>query len=238
MYNRNNNDDDYTYSTVIIDSHPIFRAGLKQLLDETDDYDVVGEASSGEDGFELAKDLNPDLILLDLNLPGINGIETITEIRNHNIESKVVILTASKTAENLVSAIRAGCDGYILKDSDPQDLLDMIYRALQGHNPISPELSGILANVLRQESTEGRCRGDLTNRELDVLKCLARGMSNRMIAQEFDIVESTVKIHIRNILKKLKFRSRVEAAVWAVTNQIGTNFVPKNLSSNDEEYEE
>lgn len=230
------NNSDVTYTTLIIDSHPLFRAGLKQLLDESEDYDVVGETNNGEDGVKLAKSLNPDLILLDLNLPSINGIETISEIRNHNIESKVVILTDSKTSENLVSAIRAGCDGYILKSSEPQELLHMIHRALQGHNPISPELSSILTNVLRQESNEGRCRGDLTNRELEVMKCLARGMSNRMIATEFGIVESTVKIHIRNILKKLKFRSRVEAAVWAVSNHIGTNFVPKHeQSANDDE---
>lgn len=230
---------DYAYTTLIIDSHPLFRYGLKQLLDESEDYDLVGETNSGEEGLEMAQNLNPDLILLDLNLPDINGIETITEIRNNNIESKVVILTDSKTSENLVSAIRAGCDGYILKSSEPDDMLNMIYRALQGHNPISPELSGILANVLKQESNEGRCRGDLTNRELDVMKCLARGMSNRMIAKEFGIVESTVKIHIRNILKKLKFRSRVEAAVWAVSNHIGTNFIPRNdQSTNDDEYNE
>ena len=235
MKNKNKNENSSIYSTLIIDAHPLFRAGLKQLLDESEEFDLIGETNNGEDGIEIAQDLNPDLILLNLHLPGINGIETISELRANNIESKVVILTASKTAENLVSAIRAGCDGYILKSSEPEAMLDMIYRALHGHNPISPELSGILANVLKQESTEGRCRSDVTNRELEVLKCLAHGMSNRMIAQEFNIVESTVKIHIRNILRKLRFRSRVEAAVWAVSNNIGTDFVPK---SEQDEYED
>lgn len=213
--------DEGTIKTLIIDDHPLFRRGLGQLLAMDNDFVVVGEAASGEEGIQLAEEKEPDLVLLDLNMRGLNGIETLMAMRQANLDARIIILTVSNSAENLVSAIRAGCDGYILKDTDPEDMMNLIRMSMHGQNAISPELSSVLANMLRQESAESRTRTDLTDREMDVLKCLAQGMSNKLIAREFDIVESTVKIHIRNILKKLKFRSRVEAAVWAVSNNIG-----------------
>lgn len=121
-----------------------------------------------------------------------------------------------------MTAIRAGSDGYILKDNDPEDILRMVGDVMHGRNAISPELASLLATTLREESVaENRCQANLTERETAILKCLAAGMSNKLIARELDIMESTVKVHIRNLLKKLKFRSRVEAAVWAVTRQFG-----------------
>jgi two-component system nitrate/nitrite response regulator NarL len=120
-----------------------------------------------------------------------------------------------------MAAIRAGSDGYILKDNDPEDILRMISNVMQGQNVISPELTSLLTCALREESvTENRNHASLTERETAILKCLSAGMSNKLIARELDIMESTVKVHIRNLLKKLKFRSRVEAAVWAVANQL------------------
>ncbi len=206
---------------LVIDDHPLLRKGVCQLLELTEGFIVVGEAASGREGIELAKQLDPDLILLDLNMKGINGLETLRTLRDMGEDARIILLTVSNVPEDLIAAIRAGADGYILKDNDPDDILSLIGNAMQGQTAISPELASLLAAALREESvTEQRSQASLTERESAILKCLAAGMSNKLIARELDIMESTVKVHVRNLLKKLKFRSRVEAAVWAVANQL------------------
>jgi two-component system nitrate/nitrite response regulator NarL len=206
---------------LVIDDHPLLRKGVCQLLELTDGFIVVGEAASGREGIELAKQLDPDLILLDLNMKGINGLETLRTLRDMGIDSRIILLTVSNAPEDLIAAIRAGADGYILKDNDPDDILALISNAMQGQTAISPELASLLAAALREESmSDQRSHASLTERETAILKCLAAGKSNKLIARELDIMESTVKVHVRNLLKKLKFRSRVEAAVWAVANQL------------------
>jgi two-component system nitrate/nitrite response regulator NarL len=210
-----------TTRVLVIDDHPLLRKGVCQLLELTDGFTVAGEAASGREGIELAKRLDPDLILLDLNMKGINGLETLRTLRDMGIDSRIILLTVSNAPEDLIAAIRAGADGYILKDNDPDDILALIANAMQGQTAISPELASLLATALREESmTEQRSQASLTERETAILKCLAAGKSNKLIARELDIMESTVKVHVRNLLKKLKFRSRVEAAVWAVANQL------------------
>lgn len=210
-----------TTRVLVIDDHPLLRRGVCQLLALVEGFTVVGEAASGREGIELAKQLDPDLILLDLNMKGINGLETLRTMRDMGVDARIIMLTVSNAPEDLLAAIRAGSDGYILKDNDPDNILKMICDAMQGRNVISPELSSLLAAALREESeSESRSKASLTDRELVILKCLAAGMSNKLIARELDIMESTVKVHVRNLFKKLKFRSRVEAAVWAVANQI------------------
>jgi len=205
---------------LVIDDHPLFRRGVCQLLELESGYAVVGEAASGQEGIARARELDPDLILLDLNMKGMNGLETLRTLRDLEIDARIIILTVSNAPEDLIAAIRAGSDGYILKDNDPADMLGLIGNVMQGQNAISPELTSLLATALRQESVvESRNEASLTERETAILKCLAAGKSNKLIARELDIMESTVKVHIRNLLKKLKFRSRVEAAVWAVANQ-------------------
>ena len=211
-----------TIKTLVIDDHPLFRKGVIQLLGMDPEFDVVAEASSGDQGVEIAIQNNPDLILLDLNMKGLNGIETLQLMRDKDIDSRIIILTVSNNPDDLVGAIRAGSDGYILKDTDPEEMIRLIKESMLGKNAISAELSGLLATALRQEAVViNRSQAGLTDRELSILKCLAHGMSNKLIARELDIMDSTVKVHIRNLLKKLKFRSRVEAAVWAVSNNIG-----------------
>lgn len=206
---------------LVIDDHPLLRKGVLQLLELTDGFTVVGEAASGREGIELAKQLDPDLILLDLNMKGINGLETLRTLRDMGVDSRIILLTVSNAPEDLIAAIRAGADGYILKDNDPDDILSLIGNAMQGQTAISPELASLLAAALREESmSDQRSHASLTERETAILRCLAAGMSNKLIARELDIMESTVKVHVRNLLKKLKFRSRVEAAVWAVANQV------------------
>ncbi len=211
-----------TTRVLIIDDHPLFRRGVRQLLELEVGYEVVGEAASGQEGIELARLHDPDLILLDLNMKGIDGLETLRTMRDLGVDARIILLTVSNSADDLMAAIRAGSDGYILKDNDPQDILQMIAQALEGKNAISPELMSQLATALREEgASERRSKANLTEREVAILKCLAAGMSNKLIARELDIMESTVKVHIRNLLRKLHFRSRVEAAVWAVGHDFG-----------------
>ena len=204
---------------LIIDDHPLFRRGVSQLLELNQGFELVGEAASGQEGIDLAKQLDPDLILLDLNMKGMSGLETLSTMRDLEIDARIILITVSNSPEDLVAAIRAGSDGYILKDNDPDDILKLIDDAMHGQTAISPELTSLLATALREERVlEQRNHASLTERENAILKCLAAGKSNKLIARELDIMEGTVKVHIRNLLKKLKFRSRVEAAVWAVAN--------------------
>lgn len=210
-----------TTRVLVIDDHPLFRRGVSQLLGLEPAFSVVAEAASGQEGIALAKQHDPDLILLDLNMKGMNGIETLRAMRDADIDGRIIILTVSNAPEDLIAAIRAGSDGYILKDNDPADMLGLICNAMNGQNAISPELTSLLASALRQETmVESRNHANLTERESAILKCLAAGKSNKQIARDLEIMESTVKVHIRNLLKKLKFRSRVEAAVWAVENRL------------------
>ena len=204
---------------LLVDDHPLMRRGMRDLLAMEDDLQPVGEAGTGEEALRLVDELDPDLILLDLNMTGMSGVETLSTLRDLGIESRIILVTVSNAPEDVVAAIRAGADGYILKDNEPDEMLALIDAAMHGRTAISPELTSLLATVLREERiVEQRSQVALTERETAILKYLAAGMSNKLIARELDIMEGTVKVHIRNLLKKLKFRSRVEAAVWAVAN--------------------
>jgi two-component system nitrate/nitrite response regulator NarL len=204
-------------SVLIIDDHPLFRRGVKQLLELDPSLRLLGEASSGEDAIPLAAALDPDLILLDLNMKGMSGIDTLKRLREAGCAARIVMLTVSDSADDLVAAIRAGADGYLLKDMEPEQLLARIREALFGRMVIGDNLAGVLAQALRSEAQAGgRDEGQLTDREREILACLASGMSNKLAARELDITEGTVKVHVKHLLKKMRFRSRVEAAVWAV----------------------
>ena len=202
---------------LIIDDHPLFRKGVSQLIAMAPHLQLVGEASSGELGVAMARELDPDLILLDLHLKGMNGIDTLKAIRDAGVDSRVVILTVSDSADDLVAAIRSGADGYLLKDMEPEDLLAAIDQTLNGSTVIGERLNGLLARAIREEATENqRDSATLTKREQEILLGLVHGLSNKLIARNLDITEATVKVHVKNLLKKLGFRSRLEAAVWAV----------------------
>ena len=202
---------------LIIDDHPLFRKGVSQLIAMAPHLQLVGEASSGELGVAKARELDPDLILLDLHMKGMNGIDTLKAIRDAGVDSRVVILTVSDSADDLVAAIRSGADGYLLKDMEPEDLLAAIDQTLNGSTVIGEQLNGMLARAIREEATSNqRDSATLTKREQEILHGLAQGLSNKLIARNLDITEATVKVHVKNLLKKLGFRSRLEAAVWAV----------------------
>ena len=202
---------------LIIDDHPLFRKGVAQLIAMAPHLQVVGEASNGEQGVAMAKELDPDMILLDLHMTGMGGIETLKAIRDAGSDCRVVILTVSDNADDLVAAIRSGADGYLLKDMEPEDLLTAIDEALNGRTVIGERLNGLLARAIRDEAaTKQRDMAALTDREKEILQGLAQGLSNKLIARNLDITEATVKVHVKNLLKKLGFHSRLEAAVWAV----------------------
>lgn len=208
-------------SVVIIDDHPLFRKGVRQLLELEPALDVVAEASSGEEGARVVARLEPDLVLLDLNMKGMGGLKTLEEIKAHNPETRVVILTVSDTSEDLIGTIRAGADGYLLKDMEPEELLAHIKQAVFGSTVIATGLAGRLAKALREEvSAKNRNVKELTEREMQILRSLADGKSNKVIARDLDITEGTVKVHVKHLLRKLNFRSRVEAAVWVVENRL------------------
>ena len=202
---------------LIIDDHPLFRKGARQLLEMAPSLEVIGEAANGEDGVALARQLEPDLVLLDLHMRGMGGIETLKAIRDAGLDCRVVVLTVSDHADDLVAAIRAGADGYLLKDMEPEELLAAIQNTLAGRMVIGEPLNGMLAHAIRNEATAAQ-REDaaLTEREKEILGALAQGHANKLIARNLDITEATVKVHVKNLLKKLGFRSRLEAAVWAV----------------------
>lgn len=202
---------------LIIDDHPLFRKGVAQLIAMAPHLQVVGEASNGEQGVAMAKELDPDMILLDLHMTGTGGIETLKAIRDAGSDCRVVILTVSDNADDLVAAIRSGADGYLLKDMEPEDLLTAIDEALNGRTVIGERLNGLLARAIREEAAaKQRDMAALTDREKEILQGLAQGLSNKLIARNLDITEATVKVHVKNLLKKLGFHSRLEAAVWAV----------------------
>ncbi len=211
-------------TVLVIDDHPLFRKGVLELLSSTTHLRPVGEAENGDEGIARALALDPDLILLDLNMKGgKDGIATLQHMRAQGIESRIIILTVSDDSHDLISAIRAGADGYLLKDTEPEDMLRHLEEALFGKTVISDGLTTLLAAALRQETLmRSPNPAELTEREQTILRYLAQGLSNKLIARELDIMESTVKVHIRNLLKKLKFHSRLEAAVWAVSNGLSS----------------
>jgi two-component system nitrate/nitrite response regulator NarL len=208
-------------SILLIDDHPMLRTGVKQLVSMAPDITVVGEASNGEQGIELAESLDPDLILLDLNMPGMNGLETLDKLREKSLSGRVVVFSVSNHEEDVVTALKRGADGYLLKDMEPEDLLKALQQAAAGEMVLSEALTPVLAASLRaNRATSDRDVSQLTPRERDILKLIAQGLPNKMIARRLDITESTVKVHVKHMLKKMKLKSRVEAAVWVHQERI------------------
>jgi two-component system nitrate/nitrite response regulator NarL len=211
---------EHTHTLLVIDDHPLFRKGVADLIAMDPALTVVGEAASGEEGLAKAKALQPDLILLDLNMKGMDGIETLKAIKEAELDSRVIMLTVSDNEENVVAALRAGADGYLLKDMEPEDILQRLGQAAAGRLVISDNLTELLARALCEEPhPRDEDAAGLTDRERQILDLVAQGLSNKHIARQLDITEGTVKVHVKHLLKKLNLRSRVEAAVWAVTGR-------------------
>ncbi len=204
---------------LIVDDHTLFRSGVKALIARQEDFEVVGEASDGLDGIKRAKELKPDVILLDLHMPGLSGREAVKILAEECPESRVVMLTVSEDAEDLIETLRNGASGYLLKNIDTQTLIDSIRRAADGDSVVSPQMtSKLVRNIKSGPATMPAPaeRDKLSPREREILILLSRGASNKEIARALDVAESTVKIHVQHILRKLNLTSRVQAAVYAV----------------------
>ncbi|HAE78579.1 two-component system response regulator NarL [Morganella morganii] len=205
---------------LLIDDHPMLRNGVRQLISMEPSLMVAGEAGNGRDGIALAESLDPDLILLDLNMPEMNGFETLDILRRKPLSGRVVVFSVSNYREDLITALRRGADGYLLKDMEPEELLVALRQAAAGKMVVSPALTEVLAGALREvRSDDEPDINALTPRERDILKLIAQGQPNKMIARKLDITESTVKVHVKNLMKKMKVKSRVEAAVWVLQNK-------------------
>lgn len=211
---------------LLIDDHSLVRKGIEELLASRGVH-VVASVGSGREGLERAAELPCDVILLDVKMPGMSGIETLKELRARGNRTPVVMLTMSREEADLGAAIRAGAQGYLLKDIDPEELVPGLEAVLAGDSVVAQEMVGTMAQLLRGEEAAREASrpappfAELTPREREILECLGGGYSNKMIARALDISEGTVKLHVKAILRKLGVRSRVEAAVLAAEQGLG-----------------
>ncbi|EOL8967837.1 nitrate/nitrite response regulator protein NarP [Cronobacter dublinensis] len=201
-----------TWQVVIVDDHPLMRRGIRQLLETDAQFNVVGEASGGAEAIALVNQLTPDIILLDLNMRGLSGLDTLTLLRRDGVSARIIVLTVSDARSDVYAVMDAGADGYLLKDSEPEMLLAAIRDGAAGDGVFSSQVETYLRQRLPGEKPHSPF-ALLTERELDVLQEVARGLSNKQIASTLHISEETVKVHIRNLLRKLNVRSRVAATV-------------------------
>jgi len=225
-----------TFTILVVDDHTLFRRGLIALLRQEDGVEVIGEAADAGEALRCAQSLQPDLILLDNHMPGVTGVTLLPALREAAPQSRVLMLTVSEDEEDLSAALRHGAQGYLLKTIDGEDLADALRRTMRGESVVSPEMSHKLLNALRNggsSSTSGSsglpqpkplaggAPPALSPREIDILKQLTRGASNKEMARTLGIAETTVKIHVQHILRKLKLSSRVQAAVWGSEQGLG-----------------
>jgi len=200
---------------VVVDDHSLFRHGLIGLLNEMPDFRVVGEAANGREALRVLEKVKPHIVLMDINMPVMNGIETLTEIRKMNPAPKVLMLTISQNDDDLIGAIVAGANGYVLKNTEPQALRNTILQVVAGNSVLAPEVTARVLQAVRRPQVD-RSRGLLSDREVEVLGCLARGQTTSQIAAVLFISENTVKTHIRHILEKMEVSNRAEAVARAV----------------------
>ncbi|MBB6637475.1 response regulator [Cohnella thailandensis] len=220
-----------TIRLMIADDHAMVRRGLQVFLATQPDIALVGEAANGQETLDRAAELRPDVILMDLNMPVLNGIETTARLIQAQPEIKVIVLTSFADQDHVLPAIQAGAKGYLLKDIEPDMLIEAVRRVHQGRVELHPDAAGMLVNHLSgserpltkedKGSSEEDRLGQLTPRELEVLRHLATGMSNKEIGESLVITEKTVKTHVSHLLDKLGFSDRTQAAIFAVKRGIG-----------------
>lgn len=204
-----------TVRLVVVDDHALFRRGLVGLLDEMSGFEVVGQASDGQQALPLIETLRPDLVLLDLNMPVMDGISALHALKERRLTPKVLMLTISQDDTDLLDAIRAGADGYLLKNTEPEDLRRAILRVIAGQGAISPEVTAPVLRALSRFPEQPAALA-LSKRELDVLECMFDGQTTTQIAARLFISDNTVKTHVRHIFEKLEVSNRAEAVGKAV----------------------
>jgi DNA-binding NarL/FixJ family response regulator len=212
---------------LIVDDHAMVRRGMRDFLDLHDDLEVVGEASDGHEALDAAADLHPDVVVMDLLMPGLDGIAATAELKARHPAMEVVAITSFIEEQRITAALEAGASGFLLKDAEADDLAGAIRAAHAGEVYLDPAVAGIVAKRMRAGASQGasgpdggRAVGTLTGRERDVLACLARGLSNQAIATELGMAERTARTHVSNILAKLGLTSRTQAALFAAEHGI------------------
>lgn len=205
---------------AVVDDHPLVREGIRSVLEMEDDFELVGSAGSGRDAQQLIPPLHPDVVMVDLRLPGEYGVEIIKNLRPHLPGCRFIVLTTYSGAEDISQALEAGVDGYILKEALPEEMLLALRLVGRGRPYFDP---AVMQSVVRQPRGDNAQLSELTGRELDVLRALARGLSNKEIAALLYITEHTVKKHISGILGKLQLKDRVQAALYAAAHGIANN---------------
>lgn len=204
---------------LLVDDHPLFRRGVMQLIAAQPDFEVVGEAASGEEGVALTHRLNPDIVLLDVDMRGMGGLQALKQIKESGADTQVIMLSVSDAEMNLVTAVRSGADGYLLKDAEPEEMLEKLRQAARGEVIFTDSLMAMLVDAMRSGTPAPSTDEALTERERQILQLIAAGKSNKHIARELGISDGTVKVHVKNLLRKLHLRSRLEAAVWALNHR-------------------
>jgi len=207
-------------NVMLIDDHRVVRQGLRDFLELQGDIEVVGEASSGEDGVQLARELLPDVVLMDLVMPGIDGVETTRRLKGASPSSKVIVLTSFADDDKVFPAIKAGAISYLLKDISPEDLAHAIRAAQRNEAVLHPEVAAKLMQEFSAPRPNEAPVDQLTPREMDVLRLVAKGMSNKEIADKLVISEKTVKTHLSNILSKLHLADRTQVAIYALRQRL------------------
>ena len=205
---------------MIADDHMMVREGLKQLLELDGDIKVISEANDGLECLDLLNHIHPDVLLLDINMPNMNGLDVLQEIRRKKMDIRVLVLTIHNEVEYLLRAVDIGINGYILKDSESSVLKKAIFAVHNGETYIQPSLSPLLNSKMIDRDLDKEKINSLTKREFDVLKLLAEGLFNKEIAFKLDISERTVKNHVSNIFKKIDVADRTQAAVFAIRNNL------------------
>lgn len=204
----------------IVDDHAVVRQGLKAFLRTQDDIDFIGEAENGAEAVKLVSELEPDVILMDLVMPGMDGVETMRQISATGSEARVLVLTSFAENEQVIAAVKAGAAGYLLKDVQPQELAQAIRTVHAGDSLLHPSVASKLMREVADSDLRKAKPDALTEREMDVLKDIARGMSNKEIAADLGVAEKTVKTHVSAILRKLQLADRTQAALYAVREHI------------------
>jgi len=200
-------------TVLLVDDHPLVRAGLSALIASTDDLVVVGEASGGEQAIGLADECEPDVVLMDLSMPGMNGVEATRGLLALRPQTHVVVLTSFHDQSQVAGALEAGAVGYLLKDCDPRDVLSAIRSAASGHAPLDPRVARVLL-----PSTTPKVSDSLSARELEVLQLVAKGLPNKLIGRTLGITERTVKVHVGHLFRRIGVADRTSAAIWARDN--------------------
>jgi DNA-binding NarL/FixJ family response regulator len=200
-------------TVLLVDDHPLVRAGLTSLISTTDDLEIVGDAESGEQAVSMTGDLLPDVVLMDLSMPGIGGVEATRQILARHPQVHVVVLTSFADQERVADALAAGAVGYLLKDCDAREVLAAIRSAALGHAPLDPRVARALL-----PSASPSLRESLSARELQVLRLVAQGMANKQIGRALGITERTVKVHVGHVFRRLGVTDRTSAAMWARDN--------------------